>query len=178
MIANSQKVMLHVYARAAGISEPAYRNVLRQQAGCVSAADTDFTQSGWEQCMAALESILFARVDAGQVSDPMRRYSRWIRERTYWRDRLPKRGAATSRQLHRIRELWAVLQTCLPPDRRGLDYLSGIIRQSVNRNVDLTHLSYAEAAFVINALQDRVTHAVSDHARAEAGQGIDARRTA
>lgn len=177
MISNDQKVRLHVYARAAGISEPAYRNVLRQQAGCVSAADSDFTQQGWERCMAALESILFARVDAGQVPDPRGR-SRWIHARTYWRDRLPRAGYATTRQLHRVRELWATVQTFLPPEKRGLDYLAGIVQRSVNRNVDLAHLTYAEAAFCINALQDRISHAVSDSARPECGQGMDTRRTA
>lgn len=166
MIKDVQKGLLHIYAHAAGLSDPAYRNVLREEAGCVSAADSDFRQNGFERAMARLEATLFDRVDRGLVSDPIGR-SRWIRSRDYWRRRLPRRGFSTTRQSHRILDLWSRLAPALPEDARSFDYLGGIIRQAVGRRADAVSLSQSEAAAVIDALQDRLAHAAVGATRLE-----------
>jgi hypothetical protein len=160
VIDRKQKMLLHLYADAAGLSDPAYRDQLRHAAGVASAADRTMSQTGFERAMAGLETVLFFRVDAGEVPNPIGR-SRWIRSRNYWRGRLPKQGMLNSRHAHRIEQLWNLLQDYLPEEHRHLNYLAGIIRKATGkRDPGYTSLTASEAECLINALKDRLAHAL------------------
>lgn len=166
MITRREKMLLHIYANAAGLEDHQYRHLLRKTAGVPSAADGEMTQAGFERCMAAVETTLFDRVDRGVVSDPIG-HSRHIMNRWYWRRKLPSEGRINSRQYHLISELWSTLMPRLPADCQNTAYLAGIIRKATGKS-DLcaTALTMAEAGFVIDALQDRLCHAVGIHAHA------------
>ena len=160
MIQSSQKRLLHIYAHAAGLSDPTYRNHLVQAAGVSSAADPNLTQSGFESAMASLETVLFQRVAAGEVPDPRGR-SRYILEEYYWRNKLPRSGLINSRQAHRIESIWQQLCQWLPAENRNLEYLGGIVRKSTGkRDPGYTALTSYQAANLIDALQDRLSYAV------------------
>lgn len=160
MISKSQKMLLHIYADAAGLSDPAYRDHLRHAAGVSSASDRTLSQQGFEAAMAALETVLFMRVHAGEVSSPIGR-SRYITSEFHWRTRLPRVGYINSRQAYKIQELWTRLQQFLAPDQRTLVYLAGIIRKATGKpDPGYTCLTAAEADSLINALKDRLAHAV------------------
>lgn len=162
MIAHSQKMLLHIYAQAADLSDPTYRNYLAQAAGVASAADPAFTQDGFDVAMAALETVLFQRVDAGEVEDPRGR-NRYIRDEFYWRNKLPRSGLINSRQAHRIKELWGRLCEWLPPEQRNLDYLGAIVRKSTGkRDPGWSALTSYQASHLIDALQDRLAHALKN----------------
>jgi hypothetical protein len=160
MIQNKQKMLLHIYADAAGLSDPAYRDHLRHAAGVSSASDRALTQSGYERAMAALETVLFMRVHAGEVANPIG-HSRYITSEFYWRTKLPRVGFINSRQAYRIQELWNRLQEYLPPEHRTLIYLGGIIRKATGKpDPGYTCLTAAEADSLIDALKDRLAHAL------------------
>lgn len=157
-----QKFLLHHYARAAALEEPHYRALLQANAHVPSAADRRFAQDGFDRAMAALESLLFDRVERGIVLDPLSRGDRWIRSRTHWQRRLPAAGLINTRQAHKIAELWARLQESLPPASRQLSYLCGIIHKSTGkRDIAVHALTNREADHLIDALVDRLGHAVS-----------------
>jgi len=160
MINARQKMLLHVYASAAELPDPIYRDHLRHAAGVSSAADRTLTQQGFEQAMAALETVLFLRVRAGEVPNPIGR-SRWIGSETYWRSRLPRAGMINSRHAHAIGQLWTRLQEYLPQEDCNLQYLSGIIRKATGKqDAGYTCLTAGEAECLINALKDRLSHAL------------------
>ena len=163
MINNEQKALIHMYRRAAALDELTYRDLLRTNAGCVSAADRNFPQHGFDQVMAALEHLLFVRVDRGEVRNPIG-HSRRIKSRTYWRDRLPKTGHINNRQYHLIRELWIKTAPLLnfvdPKSAEAEDYLLRMINKATGRGVGFDDLTHAEAGLVINALKDRLSYAL------------------
>lgn len=153
-------MLLHVYADAAGLSDPTYRDHLRHAAGVSSASDRTLSQQGFEAAMAALETVLFMRVHAGEVSSPIGR-SRYITSEFHWRTRLPRVGYINSRQAYRIQELWTRLQEYLPAEQRNLVYLAGIIRKATGKpDPGYTCLSSGEADALINALKDRLSHSI------------------
>lgn len=165
----SQKMLLHVYAQAAALDDPTYRNHLREAAGCVSAADPTFSQAGFEAAMASLETVLWQRVLARQVPDPRAQGNRYIRAEFHWRDRLPRQGLINSRQAYRIQGLWTALCNWLPEEQRSVVYLAGIIRQATGRpDLYLSGLTEHQAAQLIDALKDRIAHAVKAAQPAEA----------
>ncbi len=160
MIRDTQKALPHIYAGAAGLSDPAYRDQLRHAAGVASVADRSLTQAGWERIMAALETVLFLRVHAGEVADPIG-HSRYILSEFYWRRKLPREGRINSRQAYKIQDLWTRLQAYLPEDQRTLAYLAGIIRKATGKpDPGYTCLTGNEADALINALKDRLSHAL------------------
>lgn len=160
MIRNSQKKRIHIYKAAAALSDSDYRSILVGSASVASAADPDMNQSGFERAMAAIETRLFQRVHAGEVPDPIGN-SRWIFEEFYWRKKLPGRGVINSRQGHKIDELWNRLKEYLPEEKRTIAYLGGILYQSTGRrDVGYYALKNHEAAFLIDALKDRLAHAI------------------
>jgi hypothetical protein len=161
MISNAEKRMLHVYARAGRIPEAQYRGILRARAGVASAADPDMTHAGCDAALAALEAALWDRVQRGAVPDP--RPHKYIRDPYHYRRRNPGRGMVNSRHMHKIRQLWALLQDYLPPDRRGADYLAGIVAHASGRplcEMGLSALTAAEAHHTIEALKDRLHNAI------------------
>lgn len=162
MIGARQKATLHIYKDAAQLSQPAYRAILRDYAGVPSAADSRMNQAGYERAMAALETLLFDRVSAGVIPDPIGR-SKHISQRTYWRDRLPKHGMINSRQMHRITYLWGRLMEFLPPAQCSMDYRDGIVTKAIGRHAgELATISADEARHVIDAMADRLQRAITD----------------
>jgi hypothetical protein len=163
MIHPQQKALLHIYKGAAALSDPSYRQYLAQAAGVSSAADPRFNQAGFETAMASLETVLFQRVETGEVPDPRGR-SRYIQDEYYWRNRLPRSGQITSRQAHRIEELWSDLVSFLPVHQQTLDYLGAIVRKATGKpDPGYTALTHREAACLIDALCDRIAHAHITH---------------
>lgn len=168
MIEIRQKFLLHHYARAAGLSDAAYRDILRKNTGCVSAADPAFSQAGFDSSMAALETVLFDRVDRGVTPNPLG-LDRYILSPDYWRRRTAgaRAGLMTTRQLNRIRSLWPLVADSLaitdPWDRVGMTYLIGIARKAAGRQVpsDLENLTLQQAHRLVDALQDRASAAIA-----------------
>ena len=159
-LVNKQKALLHIYKAAAGITDQIYRGILAENAGVKSAADRRFTQDGFDRAMAALEAVLFDRVARHEVRDP-RGVIAWIRTSDHWRRRLPQAGRMNSRQLFNLRRAWDILGEFLDTGQHTDAYLSGIVLHSVGRRInDWSDLSSAEAGFVIDALQDRITAAI------------------
>jgi len=166
VLTNRQKMLVHIYRDAADLADADYRALLQRHTGCRSAADPQLDQGGFDALMAGLELVLFQRLDAGQVDPPLGR-SRWISSRDYWRRKvsLSSQGYLTSRQYHRIRALWTSLAPRLglpqPSTESALLYLRGIIQRATGRaNIGAQALTSAEAAAVIDALQDRLLYAV------------------
>lgn len=160
MLQKSQKIIIHEYSRAARLSDPAYRDILHARAGVGSAADKDFSQSGFDQVMAALETVLFERVERGDVPDPLG-HSRYIRSERYWRDRLDTHGRINSRQYQRIRQLWDQLCKWLPDDKCNTGYLAGIVCHATRKpDIGVTALTSGQAWCVIEALKDRLAYAI------------------
>jgi hypothetical protein len=161
MLSKQQKMLLHIYKDAAGISDPVYRDILRASSGCASAADRNFPQGGFEHAMARLETILFSRVSGGEIANPLGR-NRYILAEHHWRGRIPRRNFINSRQARLIEQLWFMLQDHLPVEQRHLPYLGGIIHQATGkRDIGYTALTSQEAGFVIDALKDRLSHALA-----------------
>jgi hypothetical protein len=160
MIKNGQKAVLHIYADAAGLAEQDYREILKREAHVRSAADPDMSQGGFERAMAVLETTLWERVESGVVPDPRGRVSK-IGDPYYWRSRRPAAGYITSRQAHMIETLWARLQEHLPPEDRNVEYLARMLHRATGkRDIGYAALRAHEAAWLINALIDRLAHAV------------------
>lgn len=159
MLNNKQKFLLHHYARAAGINQPTYRQILRSRAGCASAADRQFSQSGFDRAMASLETILFQRVDEGHVPDPIGA-DRYIRSRAYWRNKSGHGNLINSRQLHQIEQRFNQLREWLPRTKSDRDYLLRIVARSIGRHKQLHQLTQPEAGFVLDALSDRLSYAI------------------
>ena len=158
MISRTQKMLIHVYKDAAGLSDPAYRDILKCAAGVPSCADRHFHQRDFEKVMAALETLLWQRVDLGEVRHPR---SRYIRDEYHWRGKVTRPGLVNSRQLHKIDQLWNQLREWLPTDQLTTDYLLRIIHKATGRAVVGTgHLTAREAGHLIDALQDRLAHAI------------------
>jgi len=159
MINNRQKSLLHIYAHAAGISKPTYRNILRESAGVPSAADPGMSNSGFDRAMAALEATLFARVARGEVPDPRGR-SRWIHDEFHWRHRLPSRNGINTRRRYQIEQLWTQLCKFLPDSKCTASYLLGIVHKATGRDVLIHQLTNHESGFVLDALRDRLSYAI------------------
>lgn len=165
MLQRRQKALLHIYAGAAGINQATYRNILTRCAGAVTAADPHFSQGGFDRCMAALEAILFDRVRQNAAPNPIG-HNRHIRSEYYWRRRAPAPGAINSRQLHEINSLWARLCEWLDPAQCTPAYVLGIAARATGRPVEsIAHLRGHEAASLLDALRDRLGHAIAAGAR-------------
>jgi hypothetical protein len=167
-LGRKQKALLHIYKDAAGISDPVYRGILFETAGVKSSADRNMTQDGFDRAMAALEAVLFDRVARNAVKDP-RGVNSWIKSADHWRRKLPQAGRMNSRQLFKLRRAWDILGEFLDTGQHTDAYLSGIVLQSVGRSInDWSDLSSAEAGFVIDALNDRITAAIKRAKKEEA----------
>lgn len=162
MIKNQQKALLHIYAKAAALSESAYRCAISHASGgaCSSAADRAFSQDNFELAMAQLETLLFTRVHEGIVDNPIGK-NRYIQKEFYWRNKLPEYGKINSRQFRLLNELWSKLSTYLPESERTSVYFAGIVHKATGkRDIGLTALSFNEAGMVIDALKDRLSYAI------------------
>ena len=163
MIHNRQKMLIHIYKEAAELTEAYYRELLVRHAGYRSAAAKSFPQHGFDLVMAALETVLFDRVDQGIVPDPIGS-NRHIRSRDYWRGRLVQTGMINTRQLHQITALWNQLAPMIgfadPNAPNAMHYIMRIVCRSIGREiVGLESLSLSEASNLIDALKDRLSYA-------------------
>lgn len=157
MITNRQKGLVHLYANACHLAEFEYRALLRRYSGCASCADPEMHQDHFDLIMPALEVRLEQAIDRGEV-DPAK-LPRAIRRITYWRDRAEVPGRINRRQLQLVEELWSQLGPVIGDLSRV--YLYGIVRQACRRDVDdLARLSTAQGIFLIEALRDRLAHAL------------------
>jgi hypothetical protein len=162
VLTNHQKGLLHIYAAAAGLSDPDYRRIIARHAGERSAASAEFTQSGFDGAMAALETVLFDRVDQGLADCPVENGNRWIRSRDYWRRKLPHASRINSRQAFEIRRLWELLTDHLPEAKANPSYFAGLVAKATGRPAKRPDaLSAAEAGQVIEALKSRLAHAIT-----------------
>lgn len=164
MLRPAQKMLLHIYAQAAALDDPSYRAILREHAGVESSASKEMDNKGFDRVISSLERVLFDRVRDGRVKDP--RPSRYISDEFYWRRRCGvdrstgDAGFITTRQAHRIDQLWKALLPTLPIDKQTMDYLKSIMIKSTGKpDIGLAPLTHAQANLVINALGDRVMHA-------------------
>lgn len=165
MIKSTQKQLIHEYARAAKLEDATYRNFLLNRAGVTSSADPSMTQRGFELLMAALEIELFRRVASGQVPSPIG-HSRNIRSETYWRDRCPDRGRATTRQMH---EVWEMAGRLFGHGSLGQfgGYLEGMAERATGRAANIEDLSVVSASALIDALRDRLASQVKPPSTAD-----------
>lgn len=161
-LSRDQNVLMLIYRRASGISEDRYREILREASGCASARSPYWSQIAYDYAMAALETELFAAVEAGRASDPIEAGNRHIRRRDHWRRRVHGGpGAITPGQLWKIKQLWNQLEQHLEPEQRNLGYFAGIAKQSTGRHeIGLSAVTREEAAKIIDALLDRIHEAV------------------
>jgi hypothetical protein len=111
-----------------GLTDPAYRTLLRSVAGVESSKDLD--NAGVEDVLAVLEGMGFDSHPAGK---------------TYWRDKVDARGRrANARQVHLIRQL-------APAQRYDLAAL--VERQSGGRTRDVEQLLPREAWMLTEMLK-------------------------
>ena len=162
MITKREKAWVHIYADAAGLTDAEYRALLEDKTGKRSCADPDFTHANCDTILAALEAVLFDRVDRGEVPDPRGRH-KYIKDEHHFRRRIRGPGFITTRQHHETQELWTDLQQFLPEENRGVDYVTRIIAKATGRTKlgnGSGPLKQSEAANVIDALKDRLKYAI------------------
>lgn len=155
---NLQKGIVKSYQRYAGLSDPDYRAILHQQTGATSSRDTHLTQFHFDVVMPLLE----IRAHLAETNGLARgRRPTKLTDWYYWRHRAPAKGKASTRELWKISGAWKALCPLLPETERGPDYLLGIARHATGRDVrDLHDLGLSEALSVIEALKDRLAHAL------------------
>jgi len=160
-----QIIKLQIYKRAAALSDPDYRDLLAEVTGARSSTEPGNTQWHYDQVMAKIEAILDYRVQEGIVGPPPKHQ---VPRLTYWRGRLATGGAMNARQRYRIDKLWAQLCQYLPPDQRTPRYLAGIASQaSASRVRDTYSLKAWQASMLIDALKDRLRHALRHTAQGQ-----------
>ncbi len=162
-IGNTEKMLLHIYKDAAAMKELEYRQLLLSCSGVESSADRLFDDVHFRAAMARLETILFTRFADGLIPNPRGR-NPYIRIETYWRDQLRKvdpPGRITSAQVGRITIRWNELAGPLG-EKWNVNYFAAIVaRATGKRDVAATALTSAEAKNVIDALQDKLKHALA-----------------
>jgi hypothetical protein len=155
---HNQKGLVHIYAGAARLAEPDYRNILRSATGATSAASRQLSQHDFDEAIARLEAVLDYRVQEGIVPFPA---NRKISDLHYWRDRLPRSGMVNSRLAFKIRAWWERLLPYLPESDRNDRYLIGIASHAcASRVSSITDLRSSQAGLLIEALKDRYRHAL------------------
>jgi hypothetical protein len=157
MLSNRHKALLHIYKSAAGLGDSMYRDILAKHGGCVSAADPEFKISSFAGCMAALETHLWERVDAGLVDPPGGKVFR----RDYWRSQVRAPGLINATQQHLIETLWSQFSAFLPAEKRTPAYFAGLVSQAANVKTPGMHvLTAAQAGLVIDCLRARLAIAM------------------
>ena len=172
-IGPKEKALLNIYREAAKMKELEYRQLLLSCSGCESLRDDAFDPVHFRAAMARLETLLFARVAEGLIPNPRGR-NQYIRSETYWREQARKvdlPGFMTSAQKARIDELLACLQKPLGAQYNA-NYIGGIVARATRRRPgDGRPLTNAEARNVIDALQDKLKHAVRSGGQKQAVGG-------
>lgn len=161
MIRNGEKAVIHKYARYAGLTRLEYVDLVRSATGKTSSADPRFSHADVDRVMAAIEAVLWQRIDEGLVRDP------GGIERYHWRSRLPRQGMTNTRLRYKLERYWGMLRDYLPQDDRTDDYLARLIRKASGADVRLDAGGIAwqsvpgEAVrLAIEAVKDRLHHTV------------------
>lgn len=150
-----QRMFLQIYRRAADLSDAEYHEILQSRAAVDSSKSRFWSQPGFDRVMGSIEGELFRRVQLGLVRNPIGR-SRWIRKPDYWRSRCPADGEISTREIHKIDELWHQLCPFLEPRQRNAAYFSAIVAKATGRDdVGMNRLSAADANRIIEALKNR-----------------------
>ena len=164
MISKREKYWIHQYARWARMNQPEYRDLLKRVSGKTSCADRAFSHEDVDRVMAALETILWHRIDEGIVTKPVRNVQRF-----YWRHKCPHDGMINSRLRYKLDRLWNLLADYLPAEQRNDRYLAGIMAKDAGVNpstfLDGDRIAWhripAECARIaVEALKDRLKYAV------------------
>lgn len=155
---NQQKAVIKSYQRYAGISDAEYRSILHTYAGATSSRDPHLTQWHFDTIMPAIE----VRAHLAETNGLTRgRRPAKLTDWYYWRNRAPGKGRATTRELWKIGKLWQQLCPYLPEADRTHTYQCGIASHAVGRKIQHLHdLSLPQALAVIEALKDRLAHAM------------------
>lgn len=158
MWTNRQKGIIKAYQRYAGMPDQEYRALLHHYTGATSSTSRSLTQFHYDVIMPLLEvRAQLADANGRTVGRPPAKLGDWY----YWRNRAPGKGKANTRELWRLRKLWADLQGYLDESCRTHEYLCGIASHACGRRVEHLHdLSVRDALAVIEALKDRLHHAI------------------
>jgi len=149
--------LVKMYQKAAGISDPEYRQLLEEITGHTTSTAPALTQYHFDMFMPALELRLHYRVANGLVPEPA---SRRMSNLWYWRRRCPATGNENSRQRWKIGAIWKQLQPYLPPERRTDAYLAGIAAHACGARIaNAYELKAWQAHMLIEALKDRLHYA-------------------
>lgn len=165
MIRTGEKAIVHIYKQAAGLSEFEYRALLYRTTGRRSCADPKMSHKDVDHLMAALETVLWQRVDSDRIDAPQ---GGRIRDRYYWRSRLGRPGQMTTRQWHRISELWTQLMDAEGAETWTHDYVVAVIDNALPPGLRVSRvgeLTAAGAAMLIDALEDRLGWAIARQRR-------------
>jgi len=151
-----QIITVQTYRRMAKLPDCEYRAILAEIAGCRSSKDAGLTNFHFDRVMASIEAKLAWRVEEGFVPAPAGV------KLHYWRTRLPTDGAANSRQMHKVWELWDELKPHLPEADRTDKYLAAIAGKACGYHVrDIWNLKAWQAHNLTEALKDRLHYAVA-----------------
>lgn len=159
---NHQKALLQLYRRSARLPDLPYRGLLHEVAGVRTSTHRGLTQYHYDQVMARIEGLLDCRIAEGLCPPPA---SPRIANLHYWRNRLPRVGAANTRQIHRLYDLWRTLRPILPDNQRTDGYLLAVASRACGSPIAaLTSLTASQAGLLLEALKDRLAHALAHHA--------------
>jgi len=156
---NRQKGIVKTYQRYAGMADPEYRALLHEITGATSSRDTHLCQFHFDCVMPLLEiRAHLAETNGCTAGRKPANLTDWY----YWRDRSPARGKASTRELWKIAQLWDLLTPHLPESARTHQYLCAIAAHAIgHRQVEHLHeLTIAQAGMLIEALFDRLAHAL------------------
>lgn len=169
MLTKGEYAKVHTYARLAGLNRIEYEDLVQRATG--KRTTTEITHAGCDRVLAALEAVLFQRYDEGLLQ-PSSALKVQALDRYHYRKKLPRLGMANSRLRHKVEQLWNVLLDYLPePDRNDV-YLAAVMhvasgcdmRQIVgpDRKLVWSAIPAETARLTIEALKDRLSHAVAD----------------
>jgi len=169
---NKQKGTLAAYRRYAGMPDQVYRAKLREYTGTASSTDRGLCQYQFDVYMPMMEiAAHLAEINGTAVG----KKPRCIRDWYHWRKRCPARGKINTRLLWKVDRLWVRLCDHLEPTQHmaqtdGHDrywYLREIACHAVGHYVEHLHeLTTGEARSLIEALRDRLKHALKANATA------------
>lgn len=155
---NAQKACIKQYQRYAGMADADYRDLLHTYTGATSSRDAHLTQFHFDAVMPLIETRAHL-AEANGLARGRRpaHLSNWY----YWRNRAPGKGKASPRELWKIGQIWEQLCPHLPESERTHAYECAVASHATGRKIEHLHdLTIAEALSLIEALKDRLAHAV------------------
>jgi len=128
-------------------------------------------------CRTCSRPLTHGRDGYGQCPEGCERRKVYAWKRTYWRDKLPADTSANTRLVWKVKRYWKLLLCYLPEAEQNDHYLAGIIAHTTDTtsrrdellegdSIAWPRVTPEEARRTIEALKDRLTHAVNKHAEA------------